>query len=560
MIESTRRRRTGRRPFQGRGFVRAEDLRLEEMVDFADGRIDLRGRRLVIHSIDAFARFRGALLESVGLLRARQVLTGYGYFWGEADAATMRRIYTWDSMRELLTAGSRLHALQGVVRSRIKSLGFDEEAKTVRCELNWYESGEAEEHLKVYGKTDHAVCWMLAGYASGYYSACLGSKVYFAEQRCRAMGDRICSAVGLDEASWGDELAEVVRYFHVDDVAGEIATLTRELKRRDRELAKQRRQLKSLTSEKRAFPEVRSKPFQDLLDVVDRAATFDTTVLILGETGVGKEVLARRLHELSRRSKGPFVPVNCSALPETLLESELFGHVAGAFTGATAGRVGLFEHASGGTLFLDEIGDVPTATQVKLLRVLESREITRLGESTPRPIDVRIVAATNRNLEEAIETGRFRDDLYYRLGVIRLEVPPLRERTEDIPPLARYFVARFSTKLHIRDLKLDSSCIELLLRYPWPGNIRELENAIEHAAVMSEGGIIRPDDLPQIVRSSPALSAPEGAVGGATLSDVERNYILSVLEAHEGSRTKAAAALGISPTTLWRKLKRWDDR
>jgi len=537
--------------------MRAEDLKLEEMVEFDEGKIDLRGRRLVIHSVDAFARFREALLESVGLLRGRQILTRYGYFWGEADAAAMKRLYTWDSMAELLSAGSRLHTLQGVVRDQVKSLRFDEKAKTLRCELNWYESAEAEEHLKTYGKDDHAVCWMLAGYSSGYFSACLGTKVYFAEQKCRAKGDRICSALGMDEAAWKEELPEVSQYFRVDDVAGEIAELTRELKRRDRELAKQRRMLASLETEKRAFPEVRSKAFQMVLDVVDRAATFDTTVLILGETGVGKEVLARRLHQLSRRAKGPFVPVNCSALPETLLESELFGHAAGAFTGATANRVGLFEHASSGTLFLDEIGDVPTATQVKLLRVLEAREITRLGESTPRSIDVRIVAATNRNLEAAIETGRFRDDLYYRLGVIRLEVPPLRERTEDIPPLARYFVSRFSAKLNIKGLKLDSSCIELLLRYPWPGNIRELENAIEHAAVMSDAGLIRPADLPLIVRNPAGVSPPSGVGGEATLADAERQHILGVLEANGNNRTKAAAALGISPTTLWRKLKAW---
>ena len=237
-------------------------------------------------------------------------------------------------------------------------------------------------------------------------------------------------------------------------------------------------------------------------------------MLITGESGVGKEVVARLIHNRSKRNQGPFLAINCGALPETLLDSELFGHKAGAFTGAIADHAGLFESAAEGSLFLDEIGDISHATQVKLLRVLQEREIRRVGESRTRPINVRVLAATNRDLAERMASGAFREDLYYRLRVVEVVIPPLRERREDILPLARFFVDRFRVKLKLPELRLSAESIRFLISYPWPGNVRELENAIEHAAVLSRDGRLTPELFPSgIVHPAPAPNRRRLAYG-----------------------------------------------
>ncbi len=286
-----------------------------------------------------------------------------------------------------------------------------------------------------------------------------------------------------------------------------------------------------------------------------RLARFDTSVLITGETGTGKEVLARYIHNLSARAPEPFVGIKCGALPETLLESELFGHKAGAFTGATHDRLGLFEQANRGTIFLDEIGDITPAMQLKLLRALQEREIMRVGESKPRKIDVRVIAATNRNLEQAVAEGRFREDLFYRLRVVAVPIPPLRDRREDILSLARLFLHRVGVKLKLGNLRLDATCLDLLTNYRWPGNVRELENAIEHAAVFATHGIIQPEDLPpHIVQAVPRTQLP-GIGTAQTLAQMEQAQIQAVLAQVHGNRAEAARRLGISSATLWRKLK-----
>jgi transcriptional regulator with PAS, ATPase and Fis domain len=251
----------------------------------------------------------------------------------------------------------------------------------------------------------------------------------------------------------------------------------------------------------------------------------------------------------------PFVTIDCGAMPETLLESELFGHKSGSFTGAVRDRKGLFEEAEGGTILLDEIGEVAPAVQVKLLRVLQERAIRRIGENTERSIDVRVLAASNKDLGAAVKNGTFRDDLYYRLRVVELVIPPLRERTEDILPLARFFVSRLVGKLGLPDLQLDASCLDLLQQYPWPGNVRELENALERAAVLSEGGRILPHGLPPSVRGLGSSSEDGVNRVTRTLDEVEMEHIQAVLRYTEGNRAEAAKILGISATTLWRRLK-----
>ncbi len=540
--------------------MKADDLKLEELIEFSEGAVSLHGRRLVLHSIHAMAQSRKDLVEMVGLDQTRRILTRFGYFWGNADAAAMKRIFEWDSPAEWLAAGPRMHTLQGVAKVTVKSLDMDVAGGRFNMEVTWRDSGEAEEHLIEFGRSDGPVCWMLVGYASGYASFCMGKNVYFIEQKCKGKGNRICTAIGKDETSWGDELEPHLPYFQADDIQGKVRALTVELGRKTRELARQRKKLSRL--ERRLGPplvEVRSESFGRVLDLGNRVAPFDTSVLITGETGVGKEVLARYIHRLSERADAPFLAVNCGALPETLLEGELFGHKAGAFTGATHDRIGLFEQADRGTIFLDEIGDISPAMQLKLLRVLQEREIMRVGESKPRKIDVRVIAATNRNLSQAAAEGTFREDLYYRLGVIEIEVPPLRDRPEDVLPLARHFVSQLSRKLKLPDLRLDATCVDYLQAYAWPGNVRELENAIERSAVLCKDAVIRPEDLPSHIVHARASRAGRGDPLTRTIAQVEQDHIQAVMELTNGNRTRAAEILGISPTTLWRKLKQIGD-
>jgi len=537
--------------------MKAENLKLEELVEFSEGVIDFQGRRLVLHSTDAFAQFRKDLFEMLGPEQARRILTRFAYFWGQADAAAMARVFQWDSPIELLKAGPRLHALQGVARWAIKTLELDQKAGLLRIETAWHDSGEAQEHLAQLGKSDMPACWMLAGYASGYFSFALGKPVYFIENRCRAMGDRVCQATGLDVDSWGGEAKPQISYYEAVDIQGHIRRLTSELKKMSRALRGHARQDSETMAGK--YVEVHSKAFANVLTLATRIAPFETSVLITGESGVGKEVMARHIHRLSPRAKGPFLAVNCAALPETLLDTELFGHRAGAFTGAMSDRVGVFQSAVRGTIFLDEIGEISQTMQVKLLRVLQEKEVTRVGDSRPQKVDVRVITATNRDLKAQIALGAFREDLYYRLGVIEISIPPLRERREDILPLARFFVERLRLRLKMPRLRLEASSIDFLESYSWPGNVRELENALERAAVLSRQGAITPDLLPSNVsgRSGPTSPAapPRDDLVNRTLAQVENDHIRAVVDHTEGNRARAAEILGISTTTLWRKLK-----
>ena len=537
--------------------MRAEDLNLEELVDFRDGSLNLHGRRLVLHALHGFAQFRKDLVEMVGVERARRILTRYGYIWGQADAAALKRIFEWDSLFEWLKAAGRMQSLEGVGRTVVHDIGIDEATGAFHMEITWRNSGEAEEHLFEFGRSQRPVCWIQVGYAGGYASFCLGRDVYFIERQCAAAGDPLCWAVGKDRESWGAEIEPHLPYYEAEDIQGKILGLTEELKRKTRELAEER-QRRALI-EGAASPtlvEVRSESFRRVVELASRAAPYDTSILVLGESGVGKEVMARYIHQMSRRTDGPFLALNCGALPETLLESELFGHKAGAFTGAVEDRVGLFEAAEAGTIFLDEIGEVSAAMQVKLLRVLQEREIMRVGESQTRKVDVRVIAATNRDLKAAIRDGVFREDLYYRLGVIEVEIPPLRQRRDDILPLARHFVTRLSKRLSVPELRLHATCLNYLNSYPWPGNVRELENAVERAAVMCGGDTILPEHLPPQVLRGAGAEASGGDPTLRSMSEVETDHIRAVLRHTGGNRTQTAQILGISPATLWRKLKK----
>jgi len=301
-----------------------------------------------------------------------------------------------------------------------------------------------------------------------------------------------------------------------------------------------------------------SKAWVDIVRLVETVAPTDSTVLLQGESGTGKEVIARYIHELSARAEGPFLSINCGALPESLLESELFGHVKGSFTGAIRDKLGLFGAASKGTFFLDEIGETTPATQVKLLRALQHREVIPVGSTEAVSVDARVVAATNRDLDEEIRAGNFRSDLYYRLNVIALHLPPLRQRRDDIPLLAEHVLHRIAATRGEDPKQLSESALEVLMSYAWPGNVRELENSIERAVILTPGREIGVNSLPDRVteRRSEPLVAPRTPTN-PTLEAVERAYIMWVLESEGGNKSRAAEVLGIDPSTLYRKLSRY---
>jgi two-component system NtrC family response regulator len=328
-------------------------------------------------------------------------------------------------------------------------------------------------------------------------------------------------------------------------------------------LIKENKELKVQLQERYAFTQIvyGSPKMEEVMGLVARVAPSQATVLILGESGTGKELIANAIHYASPRSEKPWVKVSCAAIPETLLESELFGHERGAFTGATQKRIGRFEEADGGSIFLDEIGDLSPSTQVKLLRVLQDKEFQRLGSNLSLKTDVRVITATHRNLEEAIKTGLFREDLYYRLNVISIPLPPLRERREDIPLLIDYFLKKYSKENQKPISDISKEARALLLRYAYPGNVRELENLIERAVVLCRGEIITTQDLPFHLKDEKSeklweslkkeKSLPE------SLEEIERDSILKALHQHQGVQTKAAESLGISERVLRYKMKKY---
>ncbi len=298
----------------------------------------------------------------------------------------------------------------------------------------------------------------------------------------------------------------------------------------------------------------RSKPMRDIFNILPDVAVSDSTILIQGESGTGKELLAKAIHNLSIRKNGNFVAVNCAAIPDSLLESELFGYKAGAFTDAKKDKPGRFAHAQGGTIFLDEIGDVTPALQVRLLRVLQERVYEPLGGARPESTDARVVAATNRDLQTLVSQGAFREDLFYRIQVFKLSIPPLRERKEDIPILAQHFIDRFNLVKGKDITGLSQDAIKAVMDYNWPGNIRELENAIEHAFILCHGGLIEVEHLPDPLKA--AQESHESIPTNATLEEIEAKVIREALARNNGKKNDTARELGIHKTTLWRKLKR----
>jgi DNA-binding NtrC family response regulator len=537
--------------------MRAGDLDPKELLELdpEGGVIRFAGQRALLLDAVAMGLLRNYLVENFGVHAARTVLTQFGFAHGWRMAEAMQSEFKWDSNEEWQDAGSRIHALEGLFRVEQGSQSpLSKEGRILMA------SYEAEQLLLHSGRADSPVCWTTCGCASGYLSRTSGKRIYVLEDRCMGKGDTICHLIGRTREEWGDERAGELHFFDPtrlkDCLDVSLQRVTDTLKAAEIKLRTHRRALIRVARdvEEPMGIVAKSVAMARVVDLARRVARVDSTVLITGESGSGKERVARLVHEESTRATGPFVAVNCGAITETLLESELFGHARGAFTGATQDRPGLFESANNGTLLLDEVGEVSPGMQVKLLRALQEREIRRVGENKNRKVDVRVLAATNRDLAHGVAGGGFRQDLYYRLKVVELHVPPLRERRDDILPLGRVLLADAALRMNRKIFGLAPDTADQLLRYGWPGNVRELENAMERAAALARGNRVEFEDLPEEIRqTSPRPLATKGKV--QPLEDVEKEYILTALELNSGNQTQTAKQLHIGSATLYRKLK-----
>ena len=482
-----------------------------------DGRIWLDGQRMLLIHSSAFGALRRELIDSLGVDCARGLLTRMGFHAGTLDAQIARRVRPSATLQEMFFVGPQLHSLEGIVQVDLVRMEIDVAQGSYYGEFIWKGSSEDEAHLQYHGVGTEPSCWMQIGYASGYTSEFMGRPVLFREVECQSMGQPECRIVGRPAEEWGDG-AEDLRFLRAQPFAQGIVA------GKSGNVGSSTEPFNSRHVEPGTFGDIGmvgvSPGFNSVCHMIKRVAPTQATVLFLGESGVGKEVFARALHRVSARRDQPFVALNCAALPESLVEAELFGVEKGAYTGAAQSRLGRFERANGGTLFLDEIGILSGSAQGKLLRALQEGEVERLGDHATRNVDVRVIAATNANLRDEVAAGRFREDLFFRLNVFPIRIPPLRERREDIPVLMHHFLQRFSQRHH-RDLAgFTDRAIDAMLAYDWPGNIRELENVIERGIILGTDG--HPIDVGHLFTSGEKFNPHHYGLdrkGGLTASD-----------------------------------------
>ena len=467
----------------------------------SEGRIWLDDQRMQLIHTSAMGVLRRELIESLGVEQARGLLTRMGYSSGVVDAELARKLRPGLDTG-CFVAGPQLHALEGIVQVELVKMEMDIERGKYYGEFIWRNSSEDEQHVRVYGIGAEPACWMQIGYASGYTSAFMGRPVLFREIECRSTGNDHCRIVGKPVEEW-DDAQEDVRYLQAETFTSGLSATVPGSRSSDPNNA-------AMFADGDIVGV--STGFNAVCHMLRCVADTDATVLFLGESGVGKEVFAHTLHRIGGRSHRPFVAVNCAAIPENLVESELFGVEKGAYTGATSAREGRFERADHGTLFLDEIGIMNLTAQGKLLRALQQGEIERVGDTQVRKVDVRVIAATNLDLKAEVRAGRFREDLYFRLNVFPVKVPPLRERREDIPVLMNHFLRKFCVRHRRQVTGFTARAIDALLSYELPGNIRELENMIERGVILAHaGGAI---DVWQLFASGEHWDTPTFGVHG----------------------------------------------
>lgn len=549
------------------------------------GRIMLDDRRMILFHVSSLSILRRELIESVGLEAARGILTRIGYQAGARDAELTKKVRHNADIYDLFLVGPQMLSLEGVVFSKPLNLQIDVQTGHYYGEFTWRDSSENEAHIAAYGIGSAPVCWMQIGYACGFTSTFMGRPILYRELECRGMGHELCHLIGKPIDEW-ESPEDDVRFLQV----GDFVTWTPKTQAaRSDERADVRLASQSVPS---SFGMIGiSAGFNTVCHMVKKVAPTEATVLFLGESGVGKEIFAQNLHAQSLRADAPFVAVNCAAIPEHLMESELFGVEKGGYTGATNSRPGRFERAHHGTLFLDEIGTLSLTAQGKLLRALQQGEIERVGDTKVRKIDVRVIAATNVDLRQVVKEGHFREDLFYRLNVFPINVPSLRHRRDDIPLLMDWFLRRFSSTYRKNITGFRERAVDALLAYDWPGNVRELENIIERAVILADQGgsldvchlftsgeEVRPDSFalnasgvvaPAMNRETPLVREDiQRLVGSAkmdedansdglpSLADAEAVLIKTAVKRARGNLSKAARELGISRPKLAYRLRK----
>lgn len=442
-----------------------------------DGKIWLAEQRSVLMSLGALSSFRKEIITTLGQERGKGFFMRLGYFSGLKDAELALNIEENFDPDQAFLVGPMLHNLRGMVKAIPLVLECDLEKKHFYAEFEWVDSFEVEICRTTLGQLNEPACWILLGYACAYSSHFAGMDIQFREVECCGQGDRQCRIVGKLASEWPDH-EEFSLLFREAPLIDELYELQSRLADLEQTLAYNPENMYRALGE--------APPFTSALAMIDKGANSEVTMLLLGETGTGKEVLARRVHSMSQRNDKPFVAVNCAAIPPELIESELFGVEKGAYTGATQSRKGRFERANGGTIFLDEIIELSARAQAALLRTLQEGEIERVGDNQTRKIDVRVVAATNEDLANAVKDGRFRQDLFYRINAYTVIIPPLRERKNDIILLAEHFRKRYEKQYKKTTLGFTDLAVEALHSYNWPGNIRELENTIERGIILTD--------------------------------------------------------------------------
>jgi DNA-binding NtrC family response regulator len=530
------------------------------------GHIWLDEQRMLLLHARALAALRKELFDSLGVERTRGLLVRMGFASGVHDGElAVKKRRAGMRTEDAFLLGPKLHSVEGVVSVETVSLEIDLARGSFLGDFLWHNSWEDEANIADFGFGEEPACWTQIGYASGYTSAFMGRLVLFKELECRSQGDARCRIVGQPAEDWNDE--RYVSYFRPQAIGTQLIDYSIGLE--------QLRAVQPRRQYDRKLVGV-STGFKAAFELLKTAADSAITVLLLGETGVGKEMFARWLHDNGPRAKGPFIAVNCAAIPHDLIEAELFGVEKGAYTGAQLARAGRFERASGGTLFLDEVGDLPLAAQVKLLRALQSCEVERLGSEQPTRVDVRIVAATNVDLKQAMQAGKFRTDLFYRLNTFPIMIPPLRERTADIPALIERFLEKYG-ELYKKQLRgLTDKAMREVLSHRWPGNIRELENVIERGVLLApDNGAIEATHL----FGDLASRAAEGSVDSrgqvseldpdtldqlceqvlankVDLESLERRLMQTAMQRAKGNLSQAARLLGITRPQLAYRLKK----
>jgi DNA-binding NtrC family response regulator/predicted hydrocarbon binding protein len=550
------------------------------------GRIMLEDRRMILFHVSSLSTLRRELIESMGAEAARGLLTRIGYQAGARDAELTKKIRNNGNIYDSFLIGPQMLSLEGVVFSEPLNLHIDVERGDFFGEFVWRDSSENEAHIAAYGIGSHPICWMQIGYACGFTSTFMGRPILYREIECRGMGHEFCHLIGKPVDEW-DNPEEDTRFLQV----GEFAAWTPTTKSPTENYRNGTHVTEKINRSDFGMIGI-SAGFNTVCHMVKKAAPTDATVLFLGESGVGKEIFARNLHALSLRNNSVFVAVNCAAIPEDLIESELFGVEKGGFTGATSSRPGRFERADGGTLFLDEIGTLSLTAQGKLLRALQEGEIERVGDTKVRKVNVRVIAATNLDLREMTKSGKFRQDLYFRLNVFPITVPPLKQRRDDIPMLIDWFLQRFSSKYNKNITGLRERSLDALINYDWPGNVRELENIIERAVILADdespldlchlftcGEELRPESLTLndrgIVVAPPTTETNNittGLIANATghrshnhfsvedvmnLTETEIAMIREAMTKSNGNLSRAARLLKITRPQLAYRLKKY---